>query len=361
MTRLATLVLAGALMAACSSTTPCKVPHDCPSAQRCVNGGCADLDGTPGALGEACRASTDCGGGLTCSTAGQGYPGGFCSAACTTSATCGASAACTPIAGQQLCTPSCTTDSACRQGYGCCATLGDVCVPTAACPPPACMRPVITSALPAAQVTQFGNLQVGTDVKFTVPANTGSITIVQQAQIAGLTVVYKNSVIDNSAVPLTITKPDGGIDPSGEYAFYGGGTPNTAAFTIPNTSASLAEGVPAGDWHFTVNDYANECTLVSGCNDGGTNLDIYEVSVITRPAPPGGNMEVAFYIVADMTNSTGAPLMASNAATDPYVQRMVNTFKGFLSAAGIGANVTFYDVTPADRARFGTNISAIDS
>ncbi|HEY4770149.1 MAG TPA: hypothetical protein VIH51_05970, partial [Myxococcales bacterium] len=107
---------------------------------------------------------------------------------------------------------------------------------------------MITSALPAAQVTQFGNLQVGTDVKFTVPANTGSITIVQQAQIAGLTVVYRNSVIDNSAVPLTITKPDGGlayddldggagavaspdggIDPSGEYAFYGGGTPNTAA------------------------------------------------------------------------------------------------------------------------------------
>src|SRR5438874_10496213 len=29
--------------------------------------------------------------------------------------------------------------------------------------------------------------------------NTGSITIVQQAQIAALTVVYKNSVIDNSA------------------------------------------------------------------------------------------------------------------------------------------------------------------
>jgi hypothetical protein len=376
-TRLATLVLAGALMAACSSTTPCRVPHDCPSAQRCVNGGCADLDGTPGALGEACRTNSDCGSGLTCSTAGQGYPGGFCSAACTTSAGCAATAACTPIGTQQLCTPSCTADSLCRQGYGCCATLGDVCVPTAACPPPACMRPVITSALPAAQVTQFGTLQVGTPVTFTVPPNTGSITIVQQAQIAGLTVVYKGSVIDNSAVPLTITKPDGGlayddldggagtvvspdggIDPSGEYAYYGGGTPTTAAFTIPNTSASLDAGVPEGAWKFVVNDYANECTFVSGCDDGGTSLDTYEVSVITRPLPPTGNLEVAFYIVADMTNSTGAPLTASNAAADPFVQRMVSTFKGFLSAAGITANATFYDVTPADRARFGTNISA---
>ena len=240
------------------------------------------------------------------------------------------------------------------------------------------MRPVITSTLPSTQVTQFGTKKVGDEVSFSVPQNTGSITIVQQAQIAGLTVVYKNSVIDNSAVPLTITKPDGGlayddldggagtvaspdggIDPSVEYAYYGGGTPTTAAFTIPNTSTSLDAGVPEGTWKFVVNDYANECTFVTGCNDGGTSLDMYEVSVITRPAlAPTGNMEVVFYIVADMTNSTGSKLTASNAAADPFVQRMVSTFKGFLSAAGISANATFYDALPADQARFGTNISA---
>jgi len=73
------------------------------------------------------------------------------------------------------------------------------------------MRPVITSTLPSTQVTQFGPSKVGDEVSFTVPQNTRNITIVQQAQIAGLTVVYKNSVIDNSAVPLTITKPDGGL------------------------------------------------------------------------------------------------------------------------------------------------------
>jgi len=376
-TRLATLVLAGALMAACSSTDSCRVPRDCPVAQRCTNGTCVDPGGTPGALGESCRTTADCGAGLSCSAVTDGYPGGFCTAACTSSSTCGMGA-CTPVGTAQLCTPTCTTDSQCRQGYLCCAYLGDACVPSPYCIPPACMRPVKGSTLAPAQVVQFGTKKVGDEVSFTVLPNTGSITIVQQAQVAGLTVVYKNSVIDNSAVPLTITKPDGGlayddldagagavsspdggIDPSGEYAFYGGGTPTTAAFTIPNTSASLAEGVPEGTWKFVVNDYANECTFVSGCNDGGTTLDMYEVSVLTRPVAPSANLQVAFYIVGAMTNPiTQLPLNASNAASDPYVQQMVTTFQTFLSRAGITASATYYDVSSTDQARFGTNISA---
>jgi hypothetical protein len=214
---------------------------------------------------------------------------------------------------------------------------------------------------------------VGDEVLFTVPPNTGSVTIVQQAQIATLTIVYQNNVVDNSAVPLTITKPDGGLayddldggvplspdgglDPSGQYAFYGGGTPSTVAFTFPNTSASLTEGVPEGAWKFKVNDYAYECTFVAGCNDGGTTANTYEVSVLTRGAA-GATMEVAFYIVADMNNSLGVPLTAANAQTDTSVQRMVQIFKGILLNAGITANVTFHDVSATERARFGTNIS----
>jgi hypothetical protein len=375
-TRLATFVLAGALMAACSSTTPCSVARDCPASQRCMNRVCADLDGTPGALGESCRANGDCSSGLSCTVANLGYPGGFCSASCTESAPCG-TGVCTPIGSAQLCTPTCTTDTECRQGYGCCPTLGNVCIPLAACTPPACTRPVVTSALPPAQVQQFGTKKVGEEVSFIVPPDTGSVTIVEQAQIANLTIVYRNSVLDNSAVPLTITKPDGGLayddmdagaggvsspdggtDPSGEYAFYGGATPSTVAFTIPNTSASLNEGVPAGTWKFVVNDYANECTFIQGCSDGGTTSNTYDVSVLTRPAPQGTDMEVAFYIVADMNTASGAPFTAANAAADLYVQQMVQTFKRILANAGITASVTFYDVSATERARFGTNISA---
>ena len=378
MSRLTTCVLLGTLIA-CSSDIPCTVPHDCPVSQRCMNGNCAEPNGTPGNLGDACKSNADCPSGLTCTSEAFGYPGGYCTAACADASACGANGACTPIGSTKVCTPTCSRDAQCRQGYGCCATLADTCVPLAACPLPACVRPVVDSALPAAQVQKFGTHRVGDEVTFTVPANTGSLTIVQQAQIASLTIVYRGTVLDNSAVPLSITlpdgglayddldggpavnpSPDGGIDPSGEYAFYGGGTPSTVAFTVPNTSTSLTGGIPEGTWKFKVNDYAYECTLanVSGCTDGGTLDNTYEVSVLTRPARGGSTMAVDFYIVADMNNASGQPLTAANAGTDPSVLRMEKTYKDLMTRAGITANVTFRDVSANDRARFGTNISA---
>jgi hypothetical protein len=376
--RLTTYVLAFALAAGCSGDIPCSVPRDCPVTQRCVNRICADTAGTSnGALGEACKSDSECSTGLTCSLASQGYPGGFCTTSCSATAPCASGAACTAIGTIQICAPSCTVDAQCRQGYACCATLNDACVPLAACPPAQCTRPVVASALPPAQVQSFGTKTVGDQVQFTVPPNTGSVTIVQQAQIATLSIVFQNTVVDNSAVPLRITKPDGGLayddtadagspspdggeDPSGNYSFYGGGTPSTVAFTIPNTSASLTEGVPAGTWKFVVNDYANECTFLSGCNDGGTNTNTYDVQVLTQPLPAAqtGTMDVIFYIVADMTTLSGAPFTAANAVTDPSVQRMVQSFKNLIGGAGITANVSFRDTTVADRARFGTNVSA---
>ena len=260
-----------------------------------------------------------------------------------------------------------SSDSPCQP----CALLNNACVPVGECVPAQCSRPVVNSALPTDQVQKFGTLPVGREVSFNVPANTGSVTIVQQAQAANLTVVYKGSVIDNSAVPLTVKRPDGqtvyddstagtssspdgGVDPSGDYAFYGGGTPSTSAFTFPNTSTSLSAGVPAGTWKFVVNDYANECTFLSGCTDGGTAADTYEVSVITRALPAGSTLEVAFYIVGDMNTLGGSALRAANAGSDSTVQRMVQTFKAVMSNAGITANVTFYDVSATERARFGT-------
>src|SRR5207248_9990182 len=243
-----------------------------------------------------------------------------------------------------------------------------------ACTPSSCERSIVTSALPAAQVQSLGVHKVGTELTFAVPSGAGSVTIVQQAKIAGLTVVYKNQVIDNSAVPLTITFPDGGIayddnanvpdsgvDFSGYYAFYGGGTPNTAAFTIPNTSASLDAGVPEGTWKFVVNDYANVCRFVSGCSDVGSADSTYDVSVITRTQPQGSTLDAAFYIVADMSTPSGPPLRAANATSDTSVQRMVQSFQGILAQAGITANVTIYDVGASDRARFGTNLSVTNT
>src|SRR2546421_6437906 len=154
--------------------------------------------------------------------------------------------------------------AACSSSPNCetCASLGNACVPPGACTPSSCERSIVTSALPAAQVQSLGVHKVGTEIAFTVPTGAGSVTILQQAKIAGLTVVYKNQVIDNSAVPLTVTfpdgriayddnvdagnpSPDGGEDSSGSYAHYGGGNPNTPAVTLPNTAAAPGGGGPA--------------------------------------------------------------------------------------------------------------------
>jgi hypothetical protein len=249
--------------------------------------------------------------------------------------------------------------------------------------PPNCSRPVATSAMPAAQVVLHETHKTGDDVWFAVPPGTGSVTILHQAQTANLRVVYKNTVIDNSAVPGQVFKPDtsrayddndpafavppspdGGTDPSGLYAFYGGGSPSTAAFTMPNTAFSLDAGVPAGNWHFIVNDYAYECAQAnSGCTDGGVLGNSYDVTVLARPAPAAGaaaKLDVAFYIVAAVTSAaTGKPLNAANAATDPAVQRMVNTFQNIYKQVGITVSTpVFYDVSSANVTRFGTHINA---
>ncbi len=372
MTRLAVLLIAGCLFAGCSdSSTPCSTVRDCRSTQRCVSGGCVDPGGQPpSALGEACRTTADCASGLTCQ-ATAGFAGGFCTASCTSSAGCIASA-CTPVGGVSVCTPACTLDSQCRQEYGCCPTLGNVCVPLAACTPAACSRPVVPSALPAGQVQDFGTHKVNDEIIFNVPVGTGSFTIVEQARLATLTVTFQNTLQDNSAVPLTITKPDGtvvfndanspndtspdgGTDPSGHYAFFGGSSPSTGALTIPATSAALDGGVPPGAWKFKVNDYAYECTILSGCNDGGTTENTYDVSVLTRQAP-GTTMDVAFYIATDSVGTR--PFNETVAANDPSVKRMVSTYSSILKGAGITVNPTFIDLGATDKTRFGTNVSA---
>jgi hypothetical protein len=251
------------------------------------------------------------------------------------------------------------------------ATINDV--------PPTCSRPISASALPA-QVLLHESHKAGDMVAFRVPPGTGSVTIVHQAQTANLQVVFKGQVVANSAVPGIIvmpdggtayndndpafappSSPDGGTDPSGLYSFFGGDSPSTAAFTMPNTTASLDAGVPAGAWSFQVNDYAYECATQSGCSDGGALGNTYDVTVLAKPTPASSTrtLDVAFYIVANINTLGGVSLNAANAPNDPSVKRMVNTFTGIYAKAGITVGtVTFYDVPDAARTRFGTHVNA---
>ena len=63
------------------------------------------------------------------------------------------------------------------------------------------------SALPAPQVVALGTHAVGETVTFTVPAATGSVTILQQGveQLAARTVTWGGTVLDNTVVPLTVS------------------------------------------------------------------------------------------------------------------------------------------------------------
>jgi hypothetical protein len=78
------------------------------------------------------------------------------------------------------------------------------------------------------------------------------------------------------------------------------------------------------------------------------------VKVILRPAAPApANLDVNFYIVSSASTGAGLPFTAANAANDPSVKRLVQTFTALYQQAGITLrNVRFFDVSAADRAAF---------
>lgn len=101
-----------------------------------------------GTVGEPCRDEGDCAGvpgeGRTCLTHLSGYvyfPGGYCSASCTSSADCGPDSLCTDFFGfGHFCFLTCEEISDCRlhEGYECATVPGLtyelICIPPASCP-----------------------------------------------------------------------------------------------------------------------------------------------------------------------------------------------------------------------------------
>jgi hypothetical protein len=327
------------------------------------------------------------------------FPGGICSQACN-AATCPAGSTCADLRGTpaaaQVCVPSCSVDADCRPGYACSGVQNNACLPPAlnvapqtlscaaptisasstvagpATRPTSCRKPIGPSGLPSAQVQPFGTHKVGDTVTFRVPPGTGSLSILHQAVSATDQVFVKGTGIDNSAVPLRVFGPDGKVlfddvpqepaDPSGLSVFFGGGTPVTAAMTLPNTTPLLSStidggGLPSGDWKFIVNDYANECVdPAAGCSDGGVATNTYDVTVLTKPGvPQQGVLDVAFYVVGN----SPSVMNAAAAAATPGVKRMIATLSGLYANAGICIrSVTFYDVPQWARDTYGTSISA---
>jgi hypothetical protein len=187
-------------------------------------------------------------------------------------------------------------------------------------------------------------------------------------------VVFQGHVIENSAIPLNVTVPDGtkiyddntccdadGGDPSAQYpVYFGGGGSSTLALTIPNATTLLSAeyrdgGLPAGTWKMTVNDYAKECASDPSCTDGGSTAGTYDVTVLTKPGQPtSGALDIGLYLVATSPgfNNTTAP-------ASPAVQRLVSTLSSIYAQVGICVRtVTVYDVPTWAEDQYGSNVDA---
>ncbi|MFL5291500.1 MAG: hypothetical protein ACJ79U_08275 [Myxococcales bacterium] len=218
------------------------------------------------------------------------------------------------------------------------------------------------------------NARIGTPVTFTIPPGTGSFSIVSQAVSATpditLSAGGQSISLPNSVVPRLVKEPNGTTfyddfvgspgEPATALAFYGGLSPSTGAFTVPNTTGGLtafASGVPPGQWNMTVGDFALECTEINDptltCT-GGNTTNTYDITVLTKPvAGATGTVDVGIYLVTTTLTSAAA------AATNPSVQRFIATLQILYRRAGLClGNVTLYDVPEWAKTRFATGVNA---
>ncbi len=256
--------------------------------------------------------------------------------------------------------------------------------------PTGCTNPVNDSSATAG-VTHLGALAAGTDAPFLVTTGTASVTIIQQAVHAPISVDVKSGGstfrIDNTAVPFLVKDPAGSVifddnqplpeDLSTLTAYFASSSPGTGTLTIPNTTSGLSlvgsAGLPAGTWSLRVSDYAYECAVIQptsslDCSASGDSSSVYDVTVLTKPMaggiiPPTGTLDVAFYFATSSAPGPAGqaplPLTAANASagSDRDLNRMVSTLRAIFGAAGITLNdPTYHDLPQAVQAAYSTGV-----
>jgi hypothetical protein len=239
------------------------------------------------------------------------------------------------------------------------------------------------SALPVAQVLELGVHQVGETVTFTVPAGTGSVTLVQQGAepLAPQTVTLNGTVYPNTVVPGTITvngttfyaqsaappaDPSTWGGPNGIGSmFFEAAAPWAGTVTVPNTTNALDYvtangGVPSGTWAVQVFDYAAGCSPPS-CTIGDPATKYppgkYGMNAFLKPGPVGaaGTVDVNVYLVTDRYTK-------ASAEADPSMARMVSTLGAYLAGAGLSVGTaTFVDVPASVKAQYASGLNVDDA
>jgi hypothetical protein len=257
--------------------------------------------------------------------------------------------------------------------------------------PGSCQLPVRAPATNAGDIAflDLGEAKVGDTLTFRLPSGTTSFSIISQAVVAPppapprtpppSIIVFQGFGIPNSVVPTNVRDPSGALyysdtDPLprlGPYAdvttvlaYYGGFSPISGAFTVPNTAKALDLALTAGelapgDWTFTVNDFAFECLSVPDCvAPAGSNTSAYHVQVLIeqRPFTSTGTLDVEVYLATDPSSDLPNALAA---VAHPQFQRWVQGYSAYLAKAGVCVrNVTVHDLptwvtSPTGYAPFG--------
>jgi len=381
---------------ACSAQSDCRSGYTCcPGIGACVPAANCPPQSRPASadLGLACGAG--CLPGEICAgDPNPEFPGGACTAACNPNdqTTCPANGKCVSTSTGSFCFPLCAggctaplsscVNGACRApgGSPACTPPGTPTVlvgpaltnpqPTTACDP-AHAAPVGSPVLPAAAAP--GVMAVGRAVSFTVPAGTGSLSILSQgATVPVSSITVGTTVVPNSVVPSLVRNPSNVLlyddtaqtprDGSANPIFYGGLSPFTGMMTVPNTSVSLLRagvggGIQQGTWQFTVNDFALECTGFSNCTPRTPPGTSYDVRVLLKPGLPAatGTVDLAFYFVG------GAIGTASIAQASAAFNRMLQTLGTLYANAGLClGTVTLYDVPAWAKTKWGGLVNADD-
>ena len=307
---------------------------------------------------------------------------------------CGSSSPSTPAA--TTCPAHCPTGQVCGSA-GTCVPLNS----SGGSAPLTCSqadKPVRASSFPTAvpgatSVIFQGTRTVGDTMTFTVPSNTASLTIVEQATKAPDVVSFNFAGsgrldTDNVAVPQTVRSFDGSITfddladgsvlpTTPDYyashsVFFFSDSPATGTLTIPNTSRGLTvanggTGLPPGSWSMVVSDLAWECQTQVGFSTGdsclaGATDSTYDVTVIAKPAdggtgliPASGNLDVVVYFAT--ASAGGLPLTQATAPSDPDLTRLAATLKAIYAQQQIKvATVTFKDLLPEVQAQYLTGV-----
>jgi hypothetical protein len=293
----------------------------------------------------------------------------------------------------------CPSGQTCQSDGTCAAVIGPSGSGSASGGVAACTSADQTQPEPSALSTSAGSgayvlfhqpsVTVGQTIGFTVPSGIVSLTIIEQAIDAPVSVTFDGVQFDNTAVPHALTSPDHSMDfddvndgellpPAGQDAstyyavlpgFFLSDSPGTGTLTLPDTTQGLSlvsarGGLPSGSWSAEISDYAHECAANIGRNttfgtcSGGSSTSTYDVTVIAKPAsggiPASGQLDVVLDFVA--TSVGGVPLTAASAGSDPDVQRLVQTLQAIYAKQGITVSVTYQDAPASVQQRYATGV-----